>query len=130
LRQAYDYWQNQPDNYPEPTPERGTPPLREADVSVTIKAGRRRIASSRGHQTPLTGSRHRATDSIAPTEFPREQSATGRHRARGPPTFAACIPRVEEARSGSSLFTGRYPPELAPERLLADGSRSQQSTDA
>ena len=29
---------------------------------------------------------------------------------------------MEEARSGSSLFTGRYPPELTPERLLTDTS--------
>jgi hypothetical protein len=40
LRQAYDYWQNQPGNYPESaqaleTKPLGTPPTKGAELAVT-----------------------------------------------------------------------------------------------
>lgn len=44
------------------------------------------------------------------------------YRAQRPPTFAACIPRVEEARERIKPREGRYLPELTPERLLMDRS--------
>ena len=68
----------------------------------------------------------RSPDAARPIQLPPLSSPEDRPRREvsgtKPPTFAACIPRVEEARSGSSLFTGRYPPKLTPERLLKDSS--------
>ena len=49
----------------------GTPPRREADVSVTKKVGQRRIAAQPRASEAPEEPRRRATDSIAPTEFPR-----------------------------------------------------------
>jgi hypothetical protein len=107
----------------------GAPPRREADVSVTVKVGRRRIVPSRGRQTL-----QRSPDAARPIQLPPLSSPEDRPRrwvsGTEPPTFAACIPQEEEARSRSSPVTGRYPPKLTPERLLTDSSGCQQSTDA
>ena len=90
-------------------------------MSVTVKVGRRRIAPSRGLQTL-----QRSPDAARPIQLPPLSSPEDRPRREvsgtKPPTFAACIPQEEEARGGSSLFTGRYPPGLTPERLLTDDS--------
>jgi len=67
LRQAYDYWQNQPGNYL----GRGCPrrPGREAGQSCTLRGGRDR--SGPGPGARLTGL---ICYPIAPTEFPTGSS--------------------------------------------------------
>jgi len=71
LRQAYDYWQNQPGNYPEPAPKRWTPPGKGAALSVTIQVSARRSMRPPQELSPSRTGEQPATDSIAPTEFPR-----------------------------------------------------------
>jgi len=79
--------------------------------------------SSRGHQEL-----QRSPDAARPIQLPPLSSPEGRPRREvsgtKPPTFAACTPQEEEARGGSSLFTGRYLPGLTPERLLKDDSEA------
>jgi hypothetical protein len=77
LRQAYDYWQNQPGNYPKPksrspeaNPPEGASCTKQGDAEAT------QIAA----QSKLIAVRVRTTDSIAPTEFPKSWSATSRDR--------------------------------------------------
>ena len=124
MRQAYDYWQNQPGNYPEPTPERrDTPP--KGGGCERYREGRAATdrTPSRGHQTL-----QRSPDAARPIRLPPLSSPEGRPRREvsgtRPPTFAACAPQEEEARGGSSLFRGRYLPGLTPERLLKDDSKA------
>ena len=118
MRQAYDYWQNQPGNYPwAPAGARGhKPPRREAGVSVTVQVWATTwIAPSRGLRTLQRSPLAARPIRLPPLSSPEDSPRRGEYRARRPPTFAACVPRVEEARGGSSLFTGRYLPGLAPE---------------
>jgi len=75
LRQAYDYWQNQPGNYPKPksrspkaNPPKGASCTKQGDAEAT-----QIVAHSR-----LIAVKVRTTDSIAPTEFPKSWSATSR----------------------------------------------------
>ena len=76
MRQAYDYWQNQPGNYPESAPTLwwtdAEAPRKER--SFGYKDGARRSIPS--HERPTRRTYKTANGhSIAPTEFPKEQSA-------------------------------------------------------
>ena len=83
---------------------RGRPPSRRRPSRRTLQGRRRPI-----RLPPLS----------SPEGRPRREVSGTR-----PPTFAACAPREEEARGGSSLVRGRYPPGLAPERLVKDDSEA------
>ena len=76
MRQAYDYWQNQPGNYREPErrSERANPPK---GARMYQMEGRSRSDPSRKHQKVCETPKPQATDSIASTEFPKLRSATG-----------------------------------------------------
>ena len=85
----------------------------------TLPIGRRCDGSqpSREHRTPPEGAGWRATDSIAPTEFPRAWSAAWEIGLLEPPIRAAYTPQVEETRGRSHPVTGSYRPWSAPESL-------------
>ena len=77
MRQAYDYWQNQPGNYPKPRhrsaqadPPKGASFTKQGDAEATqVTALLELIAPAA-----------QTTDSIAPTEFPKRWSATSHGR--------------------------------------------------
>ena len=75
MRQAYDYWQNQPGNNPKPrrTRRAGRTPRRERKVPRRGLPKLPQSPTARVHMAQLL----RATNSIAPTEFPKLRSATG-----------------------------------------------------
>ena len=76
MRQAYDYWQNQPGNYlePERRSARANPPKEARMYQMEGETPKRpQPQASKMYETP----KPQATDSIAPTEFPKLRSATG-----------------------------------------------------
>jgi hypothetical protein len=77
LRQAYDYWQNQPGNYPKPE-HRGAlaDPPKGASFTKQGDAEAIQVTALKAPKAPKA----QATDSIAPTEFPKEWSATSHDR--------------------------------------------------
>jgi hypothetical protein len=100
-----------------------TSPGREADVSVTVKAGRRRIAPSRGRQTL-----QRSPDTARPIRLPPLSSPGDRPRREVSGTEAANLRRMYPPRGGSPrqikpcygpLSTRSY-----PRRLLTDSSQA------
>ena len=94
MRQAYDYWQNQPGNYPQPQrrsarrPPRGEAaykryraalqallPQKAACTRYTAWSARTE-ARPAARSPPVKDRGAPATDSIAPTEFPRASATT------------------------------------------------------
>ena len=75
LRQAYDYWQNQPGTYckPERRNECANPQKRPDVPDGNEKPKLPEPQASEAYKTPKS----RTTDSIVPTEFPKLRSATG-----------------------------------------------------
>jgi hypothetical protein len=86
LRQAYDYWQNQPGNYPQPwrRGDRGNPPKRAECMLPRWKedAETPSVTSVPWHKCAGTASGY----SIAPTEFPknavRDKASSGSKATR------------------------------------------------
>jgi hypothetical protein len=79
LRQAYDYWQNQPGNYPEPRRASlgscgGEPP---EGRSFVTRVGATRLAKPDQAGRPARRGAAPSGHPIAPTEFPKGRSAAG-----------------------------------------------------
>ena len=98
-----------PPKQPELYQRRGSP-IKATPIACLERASKSAYRSRRPFQLPPLSS---------PEGRPRREVSGTR-----PPTFAACAPREEEARGGSSLVRGRYPPGLAPERLVKDDSEA------
>jgi hypothetical protein len=77
LRQAYDYWQNQPGNYPKPERRnaRADPP-KGASCTKQEDAEAPQVVALFQLKAKIS----QTTDSIAPTEFPKSWSATSHAR--------------------------------------------------
>lgn len=75
-------------------------PTREGGLELLLGRSAPEDALGQGH--PARRTRGAAGDhSIAPTEFPKRQSAAGGNRAKRPPYAAACAPQVEVTRPQS-----------------------------
>jgi hypothetical protein len=124
LRQAYDYWQNQPGNYPEPTRERGTPPRRAADASVTTKVGPRKFAPSRDRQR-----RQRSRDDQRPIQLPPLSSPKDRPRREVSGPRAAnlrhmCPSSGGGLRTDQAVLRAVIHRDQPPEHLFTDRSKA------
>ena len=91
MRQAYDYWQNQPGNYLEPT----------GLAAGNLGRAQAEQFTERRHKPQPTGPWSDATTRLisypfAPTEFPTEWSATQVLSARGASYSATCTPQEED----------------------------------
>jgi hypothetical protein len=124
LRQAYDYWQNQPGNNPRPRPEgQGSTPRRRRKVQGRAPPKQRQPPIEQAPRVRVQQAAH----SIAPTEFPKRRSATKqgwRCRLTSPPHTTLrrreyWLHHAHEARLCSSII---------PKRLV-ESWQSQQSTD-
>lgn len=79
MRQAYDYWQNQPGNYPEPRRASlgrcGVEP--PEGRSLVTRVGATRLAKPDQAGRPARRGSAPSGHPIAPTEFPKGRSAAG-----------------------------------------------------
>ena len=102
MRQAYDYWQNQPGNYHDRDnlPPRGGKEARERPRRDD--QSRYKIGASRGRTQPVTSSRGRGrgrpergtSHPIAPTEFLKGRSAADATGSRPPKRTAEALQHV------------------------------------
>jgi hypothetical protein len=127
LRQAYDYWQNQPGNYLEPrrppggwdgegNPKRGRACYKVGNAHCTDPAG--------GGSRSEAQETHTITDhSFAPTEFPKGRSATAQSgpRTRHARQHAPLRWRVAITKSAPG---GGYWRKHSPQKDLQDSSES------
>jgi hypothetical protein len=103
LRQAYDYWQNQPGNYldAEAAPEGDGQGSTPGGAEVAI--GRGEDESKPGHGCTSRLRRGSRDHPFAPTEFPKGWSTTEARATReGVDRSAVCTPQEEDARNDHS----------------------------
>ena len=112
MRQAYDYWQNQPGNYLKPEsrsseadPPKGASFTKQGDAEAPQAATLSRLKAIIAC----------AADSIAPTEFPKSWSATrhGRRCRRNPfPLHTALRRRKPTPRHAVSGYSAGLSPKI------------------
>ena len=124
MRQAYDYWQNQPGNYREPARRsaRADPPK---EASCT-RQGDAKAPPAEALNMPKASTAP-ATDSIAPTEFPKRWSATSHAQRCRRSISVACTPQEEKTYASSHAFARKL--RKAIPKDLVNIWQSQPSTD-
>ena len=124
MRQAYDYWQNQPGNYLKPLHQsaRADPP-KGASLPSKKTPKHPKITALLGLRA-LTA---QMTDSIAPTEFPKNWSAASHTRRLRRSISATYSPREEKVYTSSRICTRKLG-KTVPKDLVFRW-QGQQSTD-
>jgi len=125
LRQAYDYWQNQPGNNPKPGHRNAQArPSRGRNVLGRGPRKQSQLLTTKAHKTPT----QQAINSIAPTEFPKERSVTGCRGVTTDNNPATYGPQEEKTLAASHTQGADTRQSCPPESVYF--WHSQQSTNS
>ena len=119
MRQAYDYWQNQPGNYPEPgtSPDGFAPREPPGGGGTVTRVGDRREATP-AQQAPTRGrTGHHQAIQLPPLSSPKDGPPWS-NRAVRPPYHTACAPQVEGNRHQINTRRRLLATAVPPKTLL------------